>query len=107
MAELAALHLGAAELVEDQVACHARPNCSERPAFGDSIHAPRFVFAERGKGWHIARSVKSLTIAINDLFEFEGQPVPAQRPDAAVIEGIARHRDNSSLPWPTDSPEIP
>jgi hypothetical protein len=51
--------------------------------------------------------VKSLTIAINDLFEFEGQPVPAQRPDAAVIEGIDRHRDNSSLPWPTDSPEIP
>ena len=27
-------------------------------------------------------AVKSVTIAINDLFEFEGQPVPGQRPEA-------------------------
>jgi hypothetical protein len=33
--------------------------------------------------------VKSVTIAINDLFEFEGQPVPEQRPEAAAIEEMA------------------
>jgi hypothetical protein len=36
--------------------------------------------------------VKSVTIQINDLFEFEGQPVPAQRPDPAVIEAMARRQ---------------
>jgi tetratricopeptide (TPR) repeat protein len=36
--------------------------------------------------------VKSVTIAINDLFEFEGQPVPAQRPDATAIEAMARRQ---------------
>ena len=30
--------------------------------------------------------------SINDLFEFEGQPVPAQRPDNAVIEAMARRQ---------------
>ncbi len=37
-------------------------------------------------------AVKSVTIQINDLFEFEGQPVPAQRPDNAVIEAMARRQ---------------
>src|SRR5208283_845255 len=36
--------------------------------------------------------VKSVTIQINDLFEFEGQPVPAQRPDNAVVEAMARRQ---------------
>jgi tetratricopeptide (TPR) repeat protein len=36
--------------------------------------------------------VKSVTIQINDLFEFEGQPVPAQRPDNAAIEAMARRQ---------------
>jgi len=36
--------------------------------------------------------VKSVTIQINDLFEFEGQPIPAQRPDNAIIEAIARRQ---------------
>jgi hypothetical protein len=30
--------------------------------------------------------VKSVTIAVNDLFEFEGQPVPAQRPGDARLQ---------------------
>jgi Flp pilus assembly protein TadD len=36
--------------------------------------------------------VESVTIAINDLFEFEGQPVPAQRPDDSAIEAMARRQ---------------
>lgn len=36
--------------------------------------------------------MKSVTIQINDLFEFEGQPVPAQRPDNAVVEAMARRQ---------------
>jgi tetratricopeptide (TPR) repeat protein len=36
--------------------------------------------------------VKSVTIQINDLFEFEGQPVPAQRPNNAVVEAMARRQ---------------
>ena len=36
--------------------------------------------------------VKSVTIQINDLFEFEGQPVPAQRPDHEAIEAMARRQ---------------
>jgi tetratricopeptide (TPR) repeat protein len=36
--------------------------------------------------------VKSVTIAINDLFEFEGQPVPAHRPHNTVIEAMARRQ---------------
>jgi Flp pilus assembly protein TadD len=36
--------------------------------------------------------VNSVTIQINDLFEFEGQPVPAQRPDNAVVEAMARRQ---------------
>ena len=36
--------------------------------------------------------MKSVTIQINDLFEFEGQPVPAQRPDAAAVEAMARRQ---------------
>lgn len=33
-----------------------------------------------------------MTIQISDLFEFEGQPVPAQRPDNMVIETMARRQ---------------
>jgi tetratricopeptide (TPR) repeat protein len=36
--------------------------------------------------------VKSVTIQINDLFEFEGQPVPAQRLDNAAVEAMARRQ---------------
>lgn len=36
--------------------------------------------------------MKSVTIQINDLFEFEGQPVPAQRPDNAAVEAMARRQ---------------
>ncbi|MBE0545432.1 MAG: hypothetical protein IH623_29180 [Verrucomicrobia bacterium] len=36
--------------------------------------------------------MKLVTIQINDLFEFEGQPVPAQRPDNVVIETMARRQ---------------
>jgi hypothetical protein len=36
--------------------------------------------------------VKSVTIQINDLLEFEGQPIPSQRPDNAVIEAMARRQ---------------
>lgn len=36
--------------------------------------------------------MKSVTIQINDLFEFEGQPVPAQRPGNAVIEAMIRRQ---------------
>ena len=36
--------------------------------------------------------MNSVTIQINDLFEFEGQPVPAQRPDAAALEAMARRQ---------------
>ena len=36
--------------------------------------------------------MKSVTIAISDLFEFEGQPVPAQRPHNTVIEAMARQQ---------------
>jgi len=36
-------------------------------------------FAEIEQVRHTPRPVKSVTIQINDLFEFEGQPVPAQR----------------------------
>ena len=39
---------------------------------------------------HNRLEVKSVTIQINDLFEFVGQRVPAQRPDNAVTEGMAR-----------------
>lgn len=36
--------------------------------------------------------MKSVTIQINDLFEFAGQPVPAERPELAVIEAMARRQ---------------
>ena len=36
--------------------------------------------------------VKSVTLQINDLFEFEGQPVPAQRPDNVVVEAMVRRQ---------------
>jgi tetratricopeptide (TPR) repeat protein len=49
-------------------------------------------FAESLALRHTRRTVKSVTIAINDLFEFEGQPVPAQRPHNTVIEAMARHQ---------------
>lgn len=42
--------------------------------------------------WHIRRRVKSVTIAINDVFEFDGQPVPAQRPAAVAFEAIAHNQ---------------
>jgi FimV-like protein len=37
-------------------------------------------------------TVKSITIQINDLFEFDGQPVPAQRPNNAVVEAMVRRQ---------------
>jgi Flp pilus assembly protein TadD len=37
-------------------------------------------------------ALKTVTIQINDLFEFEGQPAPAQRPDADVIATMARRQ---------------
>ena len=36
--------------------------------------------------------MKTVTIQINDLFEFEGQPIPAQRPDHATIEAMVRRQ---------------
>lgn len=36
--------------------------------------------------------MKSVSIQINDLFEFEGLPIPGQRPDDAVIEAMARRQ---------------
>lgn len=36
--------------------------------------------------------MKSVTIAIKDLFEFEGQSVPEQRPEAAVIKAMVRRQ---------------
>ena len=36
--------------------------------------------------------MKSVTIQISDLFDFEGQPVSAQRPDKGVVEAMARHQ---------------
>jgi len=47
-------------------------------------------FAETLAIRHNRRPVKSVTIQINDLFEFEGQPVPAQRPDNHTVEAMAR-----------------
>ena len=49
-------------------------------------------FAETEGLRHTRRPVNSVTIQINDLFEFEGQPVPAQRPDNAAIEAMARRQ---------------
>lgn len=40
----------------------------------------------------ILAGVKPVTIPINDLFEFEGQPVPAQWPDNAAVEAMARRQ---------------
>jgi hypothetical protein len=36
--------------------------------------------------------MKSVTIQINDLFEFDGQPIPAHRPEPAVLESMARRQ---------------
>ena len=41
---------------------------------------------------HNPMQVKSVTLQINDLFEFAGQPVPAQRPDNAVVEAMVRRQ---------------
>jgi hypothetical protein len=49
-------------------------------------------FAESLALRHTRRTVKSVTIATNDLFEFEAQPVPAQRPHNTVIEAMARRQ---------------
>jgi Flp pilus assembly protein TadD len=37
-------------------------------------------------------ALKTVTIQINDLFEFEGQPAPAQRPETDVIATMARRQ---------------
>ena len=61
--------------------------------FGDSIQAAGFDLFRRPSCFvHNPGHVKSVTIQINDLFEFEGQPVPAQRPDNAVVEAMARRQ---------------
>jgi tetratricopeptide (TPR) repeat protein len=36
--------------------------------------------------------LKSVTITFSDLFDFDGQPVPAERPENAAIEAIARRQ---------------
>jgi hypothetical protein len=92
MAEVAPLHLRSAELVKDDVASHAWRNHSEQAATRRLDSSCRFCFAETVVGLHNRRTVKSVTIQINDLFEFEGQPPPAQRPDNAVIEAMARRQ---------------
>ena len=43
--------------------------------------------------------MQSVTVSVNDLFEFEGQPIPAQRPDNAAVE-VMVHRQFSFLPQP-------
>lgn len=43
--------------------------------------------------------MQSITVSANDLFQFEGQPIPAQRPDNTVIE-VMVHRQFSFLPQP-------
>ena len=45
--------------------------------------------------------MQSITVAINDLFEFEGQAIPASKPELALLEGMVR-RQFSFLPQPLD-----
>jgi hypothetical protein len=49
-------------------------------------------------------AVKSVTIAINDLFEFEGQPVPGQRPEAAGKWDMAAEIATSLVKMQPDEP---
>jgi len=53
---------------------------------------PKIGFAGLLAVRHTRWPVKSVTIQINDLFEFEGQPVPAQRPENAALEAMARRQ---------------
>lgn len=51
-----------------------------------------FLFRRGGGLRHTPPPVKSVTIAINDLFEFEGQAVPAVRPGDEVIAAMVRQQ---------------
>ena len=43
--------------------------------------------------------MQSITVAINDLFEFEGQAIPGTKPESALLEAMVR-RQFSFLPQP-------
>jgi Tfp pilus assembly protein PilF len=45
--------------------------------------------------------MQSITVAINDLFEFEGQAIPASKPENAMLEVMVR-RQFSFLPQPLE-----
>ena len=45
--------------------------------------------------------MQSITVAINDLFEFEGQAIPASKPENALLEVMVR-RQFSFLPQPLE-----
>ncbi len=53
---------------------------------------PKKTFATLAPNCNISAGMNSVTITINDLFEFEGQPAPAQRPDNAVIDAMVRRQ---------------
>lgn len=92
MTEVTLLDLRAAELIKDDVACHAGRNRNAGTVTRRLDSICRFCFAETATVRHDLWPVKSVTIQINDLFEFEGQPVPAQRPDNGIIEAMARRQ---------------
>ena len=46
----------------------------------------------------------SIRLKIADLYEFDGQPVPAVPPDAATVDGLVA-RQFDFLPKPVTSPK--
>lgn len=55
--------------------------------------------AVRFRFGHIANGMASVSITINDLFEFEGKTAPAERPDNSAIEAMVQRQFNF-LPQP-------
>jgi len=52
----------------------------------------QFCFDETLAVWHIGWTVKTITIAINGLFEFEGRPASVRRHLAGSVEAMARRQ---------------
>jgi tetratricopeptide (TPR) repeat protein len=91
MREIQTLNFRAAELIINHVIGHVGRIITVVKRGGDLIHTALLIRRKR-LNWPSSLPVKSVTIAINDLFEFEGQPVPALRPDDSVVQLMARRQ---------------
>jgi hypothetical protein len=106
MSKIAAFNFGPAELIENQIVVHrvghcTRPACRGQGAIqfrksggpqATSREDPGRIYSPFGFSLGAIRPMLSVTVTIADLFEFERQAPPTERPDDAALGAMVQRQ---------------